>query len=323
MTANFCDPNSSSISLQRVHFLFAYASVLAGFLVTPAAAQGPANVRIEPASEIELVHGGFEFTEGPAWDPRGTLYFSDIPATTIHRLVEGDKLSSFTDDSKHTNGIMIAADGRMLACQMDGQVVAYNVDNRGEVTVLADSYEGNRFNAPNDLVIDKQGGIYFTDPLFRAPQPLPQQVQAVYYIAKSGTVTRVTDHIAAPNGIGLSPDGKQLYVIPSQQAEMLVYDVEGPGELSNGRTLCQVTQRPGASGTGGDGMTVDIKGNLYITTGSGVEIFSPQGKQLGLIEFPEQPANVTFGGPERTTMYVTARTGLYRVEMPIAGLPPN
>jgi gluconolactonase len=288
----------------------------------PLTGQEASTGKIVPTGKVETVQTGFAFTEGPAWDPRGALYFSDIPNTTIHRLVEGDKLSEFTTDSKFTNGIMIAADGRMLACQMEGQVVAYDVKD-GQATVLANSYDGKRFNAPNDLVIDKRGGIYFTDPLFRAPEPLPQGVQAVYYITASGEVTRVTEHIAAPNGIGLSPDGKYLYVIPSQQSEMLVYDVDGPGELSNGRTLCRVTQPAGMEDTGGDGMTLDIQGNLYITTHLGVEIFSPDGKQLGLVEFPEQPANVTFAGPKRTTMYVTARTGLYRVEMPIAGLPPN
>lgn len=304
--------------------LYLVAGLLTFFSVAShqSLAQEKATARIAPLGDIETVQTGFAFTEGPAWDPRGSLYFSDIPNTTIHRLSKDDKLSTFTDDSKHTNGIMIAADGRMLACQMDGQVVAYDVDS-GEAKVLAGTYQGKRFNAPNDLVIDKDGGIYFTDPLFRAPQPLPQGVQAVYYIPADGEVQRVTDDLAAPNGIGLSPDGKRLYVIPSQQAEMLVYDVTGPGQLSGGRTFCRLTQPPGMDGTGGDGMTVDVQGNVYITTRLGVEIFSPQGNQLGLVEFPEQPANVTFGGAEGTTMYVTARTGLYRVAMPIAGLKPN
>ena len=217
---------------------------------------------------------------------------------------------------------MIASDGRMLVCQMEGQVVAYDRTS-GRSTVLADEYQGKRFNAPNDLVIDKVGGIYFTDPLFRAPDPLPQSVQAVYYIANDKSVTRVTDDIAAPNGIALSPDGKQLYVIPSHQDEMLVYDVDGPGELSGGKTFCKVKQPEGKTETGGDGMVVDVEGNLYITTHLGVQIYSPQGKRMGLVKFPEQPANVTFAGPDRKTMYVTARTGLYRVTMPIAGLPPN
>jgi len=277
---------------------------------------------IEPVGEIETVHKNFEFTEGPAWDPRGALYFTDIPNATIHRLGNHDELSKFTTDSKHANGIMVAADGRMLVCQMDGQVAAYDVES-GKLTVLADSYQGTRFNAPNDLVIDKNGGIYFTDPLFRAPDPLPQKIQAVYYIRADGHVSRVTDHIAAPNGIGLSPDGKRLYVCPSRQAEMLVYDVDGPGKLSGGRTLCRLTQPEGKDNTGGDGMALDVEGNLYITTNLGVEIFSEDGQHRGLVKFPEQPANVTLGGPDGKTMYVTARTGLYRVKMPIAGLKPN
>jgi gluconolactonase len=268
------------------------------------------------------VHAGFAFTEGPAWDSNGTLYFTDIPNATIHTLSADDELGALTKDSKHANGLLVVADGRMLACQMDGQVVAYDLASK-KSTVLADSYEGKRFNAPNDLILDREGGIYFTDPLFRAPEPLPQGMQAVYYIAPAGEVTRVTEAIAAPNGIGLSPDGKLLYVIPSRQAEMLVYDVDGPGELSNGRTFCRLRQPEGKDNTGGDGMAVDREGNLYITTNLGVEIFSPAGKSVGLVTFPQQPANVTFGGSKGTTMYVTARTGLYRVEMPIAGLKPN
>jgi len=121
----------------------------------------------------------------------------------------------------------------------------------------------------------------------------------------------------------LSPDGKQLYVAPSRQAEMLVYDVDGPGKLSGGRTLCRLKQPEGKDDTGGDGMAVDVEGNLYFTTNLGVEIFSSDGQHRGLVTFPEQPANVTLGGPDGMTMYVTARTGLYRVRMPIAGLKPN
>lgn len=275
---------------------------------------------IEPTGNIETV--GFAFTEGPAWDPRGALYFTDIPRTTIHKLSKDQQLSAFTTDSKHANGLLVTADGRLLACQMDGQVVSYDVET-GKATVLASEYDGARFNAPNDLVIDKSGGIYFTDPLFRAPEPLPQKVQAVYYIAPGGKVTRVTGDIAAPNGIGLSPDGKSLYVIPSHQAEMLVYDVDGPGKLSNGRTLCRLKQPEGKDNTGGDGMVLDVKGNLYITTNLGVEIFSPAGKHLGLVTFPQQPANVTFTDEDRKTLVVTARSSLYRVRMPIPGLPPN
>lgn len=281
-----------------------------------------AATKIEPTGPVEAVMTDFEFTEGPAWDGKGSLLFTDIPNNTIHRLSANDQLSTFTDQSNHANGLMFTSDGRLLACEMDGQVVAYDPGD-GERTVLADQFNGKRFNAPNDLVIDKQGGIYFTDPLFRAPQPLPQTAQTVYYIATDGEVSRLTDNLPAPNGIGLSPDGSQLYVIPSQQAEMLVYDILAPGNLGKQRVLCRLKQPNGQTNTGGDGMAVDVEGNVYLTTHLGIQIFSPAGDALGLVEFPQQPANVTFGGSDRKTMYVTARTGLYRVPMPIAGLVPN
>ncbi|MEM8667132.1 MAG: SMP-30/gluconolactonase/LRE family protein [Planctomycetota bacterium] len=281
------------------------------------------DARIKPVGDIETVQDGFSFTEGPAWDPSSkSLFFTDIPNNTIHRLDAQGKMTAFTTESNHANGLMVVADGRMLACQMDGQLVAYDLKT-AKFEVLADQFDGKRFNAPNDLVIDTAGGVYFTDPLFRAPTPLPQGVQAVYYREASGKIRRVTDDLAAPNGIGLSPDGKQLYVIPSRQSKMLVYDVEGPGKLSAGSVLCELKQPAGKSNTGGDGMTMDVEGNLYITTNLGVEIVSPKGDHLGLVVFPQQPANVTFAGEDRKTMYVTARTGLYRVRMPIAGLAPN
>jgi len=277
---------------------------------------------IAPTSAVVKIRGDFAFTEGPAWDSKKRLYFTDIPNSTIHVLGHDGKIGVFTDQSNHTNGLLVAADGRLLACEMDGQVVAYDTAT-GNKTVLASEYNGQRFNAPNDLVIDRQGGIYFTDPLFRAPKPLPQTVQAVYYIATSGVVTRVSGDLAAPNGIGLSPDGKTLYVIPSQQAEMLAFDVQSPGKLANQRVFCKVSQPAGRTDTGGDGMAVDVEGNLYLTTHLGVEVFSDLGQRITLVEFPEQPANVTLGGPAGKTMYVTARTGLYSVEMPLPGLKPN
>jgi gluconolactonase len=276
---------------------------------------------IKPLGKIELVHDGFQFTEGPAWDPRGTLYFTDVRTSTIHKIHDG-KLAAFTTESQTANGLVVAKDGRLLACQMEGQVVAYDLET-GVVSLLAGEYQGKRFNAPNDLVIDKQGGIYFTDPHFRAPDPWPQSILAVYYIAHDGTVSRVTDHIEAPNGVALSPDEQRLYVIPSGQAEMLVYDVDAPGKLSNKRILCRLRQPDDVQHSGGDGMAVDMDGNLYITSNLGVQIFSPTGEPRGLIEFPQQPANVTFGGPDRKTLFATARTGLYKVQMPIAGLPSN
>jgi gluconolactonase len=149
--------------------------------------------------------------------------------------------------------------------------------------------------------------------------PLPQEVTAVYYVSADGKVTRLIDDLKAPNGVILSPDEKTLYVIPSQQAEMMAYPVEAPGKLGKGRVFCTLKQAEGKSGTGGDGLTVDSKGNLYITSGLGLQVYNPEGKLLGIIAFPEQPANVTFGGPELKTLYVTARTSLYTCPMEVKG----
>lgn len=296
------------------------SAVVIGQAQTTAQQTTAQQTRIRPTGKVELVKDGFAFTEGPAWEPKSqSLFFSDIPASAIHRLAADGTITTFTSKSKHTNGILITRDGRMLGCQMDGQVVRYDLQTAA-ATTLASRFGSKRFNAPNDLTVDEQGGIYFTDPLFRAPTPLPQKLQAVYYIAPDGTVTRVTKNLAAPNGIGLSPDGKQLYVCPSQQSTMLVYDVISPGKLSDPKTFCKLEQPEGQSKTGADGITLDMQGNVYITSHIGVQIFSPDGKPLGVVAFPQQPANVCFGGADWKTMYVTARTGLYRVEMPIPGL---
>jgi gluconolactonase len=303
-----------------VAFCIALAVTL--FFAGPLAAQD----MIEPTGPVELIRSGFEFTEGPAYDPAGVLYFSDIPANKIYAMDSDGEFSVFTDESAHTNGIAYVTGGKyahkLIACQMDGALALYH-SSTGRAEILADSFEGKRFNAPNDLVVDEHDGVYFTDPFFRAPQPLPQEIQAVYYRAGDGTVSRITGHLAAPNGVGLSPDNKRLYVIPTQQAEMLVYEISGPGKIGEPEVFCTLRQPEGKSGTGGDGMAVDEEGNLYITSNLGVQIFSPGGEYRGLVETPEQPANVTFGGPDRKTLYITARTGLYRAPMPIAGQKPN
>ncbi|QDS95260.1 Gluconolactonase precursor [Roseimaritima multifibrata] len=301
--------------------------VLTGCLLSPfgiaandATAQPVApKTKIEATAPVVKIAGDFAFTEGPAVAADGTLYFTDIPNETIHILKPGGKIEAFTETSGHANGLWIDEQDRLLACEMDGQLVAYDRNSKKR-TVLADSYEGMRFNAPNDVVPDRRGGQYFTDPLYRAPEPLPQKIQAVYHVSKEGTVTRISDAIAAPNGIGLSPDGKTLYVIPSQTSQMLSFPISEDGSVGPEAPFCQLQQPAGKAQTGGDGMAMDVEGNLYITTELGIQIFNPEGEQIGLVAIPEHPANVTFGGKDRKTMYVTARTGLYSVAMPIAGL---
>lgn len=308
-----------SIALFHRSLTGALAVCLACGLVAHAAEEAQQPIAgLGPTGPVVKLHGGFQFTEGPAADRDGNVYFSDIPAEKIFKVDTAGKLSVFREKSNNTNGTMFNAAGELVGCEMQGQLTA--MDAAGKVVrTVAGKYEGNRFNAPNDLVIDAAGGVYFTDPHFRAPTPLPQGVTAVYYAAADGKVTRLIDDLKAPNGVILSPDEQTLYVVPSMQAEMMAYPVLSPGKLGKGRVFCTLKQPEGASGKGGDGLTVDVKGNLYITSALGLQVYSPEGKLLGIIKLPEQPANCTFGGADRKTLYVTARTSLYTVPMEITG----
>lgn len=272
--------------------------------------------------EVTKVQGDFQFTEGPACASDGAVYFTDIPANQILVWRQRQPVSLWVEPSNHANGLMYEAGGGLVACQMDGRVVVYDLETKKE-RVLAESYEGKRFNAPNDLVIDNEGGLYFTDPLYRAPQPLPQGIQAVYYVSTSGKVSRVSQDLPAPNGIGLSPDGKLLYVAPSMSAEMLVFDVLAPGKVSEPRLFCRLKQKEEGANSGGDGLVIDTSGNVYFTTDIGVQVYSSAGNWLTTIEFPEKPANVTFAGEDRNVLVVTARTGLYTVQVSATGLDPR
>jgi gluconolactonase len=273
---------------------------------------------IGPVSPVKKVQGDFQFTEGPAWDTQGNLYFSDVSANKIYKMNKNGEISVFFEPSGRANGLMFENKDKLIICQMDGKVISINTETK-EITVLTGKYGGARYNAPNDLVADKTGGIYFTDPRFRAPQPLPQGKEAVYYRSADGKVTRLLDNLKAPNGIILSSDEKTLYVIPSMQKDMWAYPVNAPGELEEGQVFCELSQPKGENDSGGDGVTIDVKGNLYIASELGIQVFSSEGKLLGIIKFPEQPANVTFGGSEMKTLYVTARTSIYSVKMEITG----
>ncbi len=308
------------MSVRKSLGLFVLTVSLAGSSIRllPAEEEKQAIPGIGPVGPITKLHTGFKFTEGPAADRDGNVYFSDIPNERIHKVDTEGKLSVFREKSNRANGLMLNAKGEVVACEGAGQVVAYSPDGKSR-RVLADSYDGKRLNAPNDLVVDKQGGVYFTDPWFGPRQPLPQGKTAVYYIAADGKVSRLIDDLPNPNGVILSPDEKTLYVIPSGQAEMMAYPVEAPGKIGKGRVFCSLKQRREGGKSGGDGLAVDAKGNLYITSELGLQVFAPDGKLLGIIVLPEVPANVEFGGKDLKTLYVTARTSLYTVPMEVKG----
>jgi len=313
--------NEGETMSRRVRCLAAILLLAAAASLPVPAAFAQDEIKVEGLGTIgkpRKIAGDLKFTEGPAADRSGNLYFSDIPADRIYKIDASGKLSVFREPSAHANGLMVNAKGEIVACEMDGRVVAIAPDGK-IVRVIADKYNGNRFNAPNDLVIDRQGGVYFTDPSFRAPKPPPQDKLGVYYVHPDGKVIRLIDNLPNPNGVILSPDEKTLYVIPSGQADMMAYPVEAPGKLGPGRVFCTLKQPEGKKGTGGDGLTVDTNGNLYITSQLGLQVFSPKGKLLHIITLPEQPANATFGGKDNKTLYVTARTSVYEVPTSMTG----
>ncbi len=275
---------------------------------------------IGPVGKPVKLFTDLKFTEGPAFDLKGNLYFTDIPDNKIYKVDSKGDLSVFLEPSNHCNGLMLDGENNLLACEMDGRLVSINLKDK-QVTPLSADYQGKRYNAPNDLVMDRTGGIYFTDPHFRAPEPLPQGTVAVYYRSAEGKVTRLIDDLKAPNGVILSPDEKTLYVIPSMSKEMWAYEVTEPGKIGEGRVFCSLKQQAGYKepGSGGDGLTIDTNGNLYITSGLGLQVFSPEGKLLGIIEVPEKPANVTFGGKDNASLFITARTSLYRIDTKAKG----
>jgi gluconolactonase len=300
------------------------------FLAQRSEAQEQANIfkQADGVLKLEVLKAatGFKFTEGPVSDGKGNVYFTDIPNNRIMKSDSSNNVSVFMENCGSCNGLAIDGKGEMIACRMDGELIGIDLDSK-RVRVLAKDYQGNRFNACNDLVIDKMGGVYFTDPRYKAPEPWPQTVEAFYYRSASGVVSRLGSDLVAPNGIVLSPDEKTLYVVPSLQKELIAFDIESPGVLKNRRVFCELRQKDPAGNKGGDGCAVDKEGNLYVTTDIGIQVYSPQvqsvenaaSNYLGLIELPEIPANCGFGGPDGKTLFATCRTSLYTIRMPVAG----
>jgi gluconolactonase len=264
---------------------------------------------VGPAGEVVKLHTGFKFTEGPAADAEGNVCFSDIPNNRIHKVDLEGKLSTFLENSEGANGLMFDAKGRLVACQGgSGRMAAIEVADRKVVVLCEKQAEKGK---PNDLVIDAAGGVWFTDP----------GEKSVYYLGADGKVATVLKDLPRPNGVILSPDEKTLVVLPSGSPEVLAYPVSAPGKVGEGKVFCKLEQAAQGPPRGGDGLTVDTKGNFYFTQPSlsAIQVVSPEGKTLGLVKFPEGPANCTFGGKDMKTLFVTARTSLYAVRMEATG----
>lgn len=262
---------------------------------------------------------GFKFTEGPAYAPDGTLLFSDIPAQRIYRMHPDGKLEIFREPSGGANGNAFDPQGRLLTCEGFGNKRVTRTDLKiGKVEVLASEYEGKPLNQPNDIIVTKDGRVYFTDPVFGDPKFKTQPVEGIYLIRPDRTLVRiVTDEKSQPkpNGLALSPDGKRLYTTDSQRNVVRVYEVKPDGTLGEGRDFAKMEGKDG----GGDGMRVDAEGNIWSTGPGGVWIFTPDGKLLGVLHLPEVPANLCFGGEDGKLLFLTARTSVYLLRVNISG----
>jgi gluconolactonase len=260
-------------------------------------------------NEVEKLAGDFKFTEGPAVDAKGNVYFTDIPDNLILIWTLDNKLDTFRINSGHANGLYFDKDENLLACEGEkGQITSTSPE--GDYTSIATEYNGKRFNQPNDIWSDGKGGVYFTDPKYGGEDDeLPQDGMHVYYINPDHTsVIRVCDDFEKPNGVLGTPDGKVLYVTDAQAGKTYKYDIQKDGSLANKTLFVEF---------GCDGMTIDKAGNVYLTTNGkhAVDIFSPSGELLESIVVPEKPSNLCFGGKDRNQLYITARTSIYRVEL--------
>jgi gluconolactonase len=293
--------------IKRFGHTFAPIIVLA--LASQLSAGAELSDLVMEGAKVERLAGGFEFTEGPACDAAGNIYFSDIPNSRIHKWSVNGNLTTFRENSGGANGLYFDTDGNLLACEGGNRRVT-RISPDGEVTVLADRFGGKKLNSPNDLWIDPRGGVYFTDPRYGSQDGLEQDGFHVYYLAPdTGELVRAIDDLVKPNGIIGTSDGELLYVADSGANKTYVYKINPSGSLADRRL---------AAPEGSDGMTLDESGNLYLTR-DGVVVYSPAGEKIGTIETPERPANVTFGDNDRKTLFITARTGLYCLRMNVRG----
>jgi len=262
---------------------------------------------VKEDAEFRKLAGGFKFTEGPAIGPKGKIFFNDIPNERTHVYdPESGETSVYREPSGRANGLFFTPAEALIACEGGARRVT-RTDHAGEVSVLAETWKGKKLNSPNDVVPDPFGGFYFTDPRYGSQDDRELEDEAVYYIGRRGKLARVCDDLTKPNGIIISPDGKVLYVADPGAETIWAYDIEGPGKIANKREFAPV---------GSDGMTQDRLGNVYVTW-TDVIAFSPEGEEVLRLTPPEKPANCLLVGK---TLYVTARTSFYAIDLEVEGV---
>ena len=290
-----------------------WAFTLLGFVAAViGSGQAVAESLVAEGAQVEKLHGGLTFVEGPVADAQGNVFFSDIPENIIYKWSVDGTLSVARENSGGANGLTFDKDGNLLACEGSAQRIT-SMDPDGNLSTIVERYEGKRLNSPNDLWIDAKGGFYFTDPRYQFGEyPVEQDGEHVYYVSPDRSkIIRVVDDMEKPNGIMGSLDGTKLYVADTS-GKVFVFDIHEDATLGPKKNFAP---------QGSDGVTLDERGNLYLTWIGGVTIYSPEGEKLEVIEVPEMPANVGFGGSDGKTLFITARTGLYSVRMKVMGRP--
>lgn len=289
---------------------FLLATVILGF-----SGNAQEHNLIADNATLQLISDGFEFTEGPASDAEGNVFFTDQPNNRIHKWsVEDNMVTVFMEEAGRANGLYFDAEGNLYAAA-DKHSELWKINKNKEVTVLLDKFRGQRFNGPNDLWIAPDGGIFFTDPFYQRSYwkhtERPIKEQRVYYLTPNRKGLFIAaENLVKPNGIIGTPDGKTLYVADIEDNKTWKYDIGKDGKLENKSLFTEM---------GSDGMTLDEQGNLYLT-GDGVTVFNQQGEKILHIPIDKDwTANVTFGGKDRKTLFITASDSLFSLDMNVSG----
>jgi gluconolactonase len=295
------------------------------------------NAIVGPNPKIFKLAEGFKFTEGPVWSPQGYLLFSDPNSNVIYKYTPDGDLSVFREKSGYegadiaeygqpgSNGLTFDEQGRLVMDQHGNRRVV-RIENNGEITVLADRYDGKRLNSPNDLAFRSDGTLFFTDPPFGLPKffddPRKETPYSGVYMAYGGEVKLLTTDFTGPNGLAFSPDEKYLYVGNWDEKKKVVmrYEVAADGNLSNGKLFFDMTSAPGEDAI--DGVKTDRQGNVYVSGPGGIWIISAEGQHLGTIVAPKHAHNFAWGDEDGKTLYIAARSTLYKMRLNIAGVRP-